>query len=185
MWLEQCTQDFSKDKRPSLLWYCRVIHRCDSYGALLLFRTIQLIEQGRDTFMRQIVHFLLLKRYNKVCSIVNLTLSPKTKIGKGLVFPHGFPLVINSDAIIGENCIIHPCVLIGRNRMKAGAPIIGDNVFIGHGSKIIGNPKIGDWCFIAPSAIITKDIASGSVVGSGLNNILSNDGEKYVMLYHQ
>lgn len=93
-------------------------------------------------------------------------------------------MVINPAANIGNNCIIqHPCVLIGRDRGKDGAPQIGDNCFIGNGSKIIGNPKVGDWCFIAPGAIITKNIPSGSVVGSGLNNILNNNGKQHVKLY--
>lgn len=100
-----------------------------------------------------------------------------------MVFPHGFPLVVNPDAKIGCNCIIHPCVLIGRDRGKNGAPTIGDNVFIGNGAKIIGNPTIGDFTFISPGAIVTKDVPNCSLVGAGVNNIINNEGRKHVMMY--
>ena len=86
-------------------------------------------------------------------------------------------------SVIGENCIIHPCVLIGRDRGKVGAPVIGDNCFIGHGAKIVGNPCIGSWSFISPGAIVTKSVPYGSLVGSGVNNILSDKGKEHVMLY--
>lgn len=99
------------------------------------------------------------------------------------MFPHAFPLVVNPEAKIGKYCIIHPCVLIGRDRGKQGAPIIGDNVFIGHGAKIIGNPRIGDNVFISPAAVVTRDVPSGSLVGAGVNNILSDKGAEHVQLY--
>lgn len=99
------------------------------------------------------------------------------------MFPHNFPLVINPNAIIGNNCIIHPGVLVGTSRGKEGAPIIGNNCFLGDGCKIVGNCIIGDWVFIAPNAVITKDIPSFSVVGSGINQILSKNGEREVKKY--
>lgn len=105
------------------------------------------------------------------------------KLGKNCIFPHNFPIVINPESNIGENCIIHPCVLIGRDRGKIGAPQIGNNCFIGHGAKIIGNPIIGDWTFISPGAIITKNIPEGSLVGAGVNKIMSQKGMEHVRLY--
>lgn len=104
-------------------------------------------------------------------------MSSETHIESGLIFPHNGPVVINPSTRIGKNCIIHPCVLLGGNR-KNGAPIIGDNVFIGHGTKIIGHVSIGSYVFLSPGSIITKDIPSNSIVGSGLNNIIRNDGGK-------
>ena len=124
-----------------------------------------------------------LYRYRQRTAKLNCNLEPETEIGPGLIFPHGFPLVIHSHAKIGCRCIIHPGVQIGTTRTKEGAPIIGDNCFLGNGCHIIGNCKIGDWCFISPGAFVCKDIPSGSVVGFGLNNIISNKGKETVMLY--
>ena len=43
-------------------------------------------------------------------------------------------------------------------------PVIGDNVFIGAGAKVIGEITIGDDVFIGVDAIVTRDIPSGSRV---------------------
>ncbi len=121
--------------------------------------------------------------YMKRTSKYGCYLKPETRIGKGLIFPHNFPLVINEETIIGENCIIHPNVHIGTSRTKIGAPVIGNNCFLGNGCHIIGNCKIGDWCFISPGAFICKDIPSESVVGYGLNNVISTKGKEIVRKY--
>ena len=110
-------------------------------------------------------------------------LRPETKIGTGLRLVHNFPIVINSSAIIGTNCIISPNVQIGSSRTHKGAPVIGTFFFLGTGCHIIGNCHIGDWCFISPGAFVCKDIPSGSVVGFGINNIISDKGKDNVSLY--
>ena len=43
-------------------------------------------------------------------------------------------------------------------------PVIGDNVFIGAGAKVIGDITIGDDVFIGVNAIVARDIPSGSRV---------------------
>ncbi len=122
-------------------------------------------------------------RYGILTSKLNCYLEPETEIGPGVVFPHGFPLVIHSQAVLGKRCIVHPNVQIGTTRTKEGAPVIGDYCFLGNGCHIIGNCKIGDWCFISPGAFVCKDIPEGSVVGWGLNNIISNKGKETIQHY--
>jgi serine O-acetyltransferase len=52
--------------------------------------------------------------------------------------PHGlYGIIISHNSVIGNNATIFHQVTIGEG--KDGAPIIGDNVFIGAGAKIIGN----------------------------------------------
>lgn len=126
---------------------------------------------------------LLALKYLRICNKYNCFLPHTTIIGPGVSFPHNFPIVINPAARIGKNCIIHPNVLVGTDRGKTGAPEIGDNCFLGDGCKIVGNCKIGDWCFMAPNAVITKDIPSGCVVGTGVNNVLSEKGKEQVTMY--
>ena len=116
--------------------------------------------------------------YLRQCNRFQISLGAQTKIEPGLIFPHDGPIVINPASIIGKNCIIHPCVLIGGSRKKNGSPQIGDNVFIGHGAKLIGPIKIGNDVFISPGAVLTKNIADDAVVGAGVNNILSESGGK-------
>lgn len=151
---------------------------------LPMFRLCQYLSIKRG-FVVEIIKKVACLRYSKLSESFNVSLPIATIIGKGVCFPHQFPLVINPSAKIGKNCIIHPCVLIARDRGKDGAPIIGDNCFIGHGAKIIGNPIIGDWCFISPGAVVTKNMPEGSLIGSGVNNLLSMKGKEHVLFYQK
>lgn len=73
-------------------------------------------------------------------------------------------IIINPGVRIGKNCTIYPGVTIG-GKVENGCPIIGDNCFIGLGVKILGGITIGDNVYIAPNAVVVKDIESNSVVG--------------------
>lgn len=150
------------------------------FRIIVKFRFLQYIR--RYSMLRLLTKFLEY-RYRVKTAKMGCTLEPCTQIGQGVRFPHAFPLVINPAAVIGNNCIIYPNVQIGSTRTKPGAPIIGNNVFLGDGCHIIGNCKIGDWCFISPGAFVCKDIPEGSVVGFGLNNIISNKGRENVLPY--
>ena len=95
-----------------------------------------------------------------------LEILPKTVIGKGLYLGHAYNITINPESTIGDNCNIHKGVLIGsENRGKRiGAPKIGNKVWIGVNSAIVGNVKIGDDVLIAPCSYVNIDVPSHSVV---------------------
>ncbi len=91
---------------------------------------------------------------------------PETQIGPGLYLGHWGALVINPKVQIGKNCNIAQGVTIGQqNRGKnLGAPVIGNEVWIGPNAVIVGQIKIGDNVLIAPNAYVNTDIPSNSVV---------------------
>lgn len=87
-------------------------------------------------------------------------------MGGGLYLGHAYNITINSNAKIGRNCNIHKGVVIGQaNRgSRKGYPTIGDRVWIGINSAIVGNVNIGDDVMIAPNSFVNVDIPSHSVV---------------------
>lgn len=88
------------------------------------------------------------------------------KIGKGLYLGHPYGITINPNAIIGENVNLHKGVTIGQeNRGKRqGVPVIGNEVWIGINSTIVGNIKIGNDVLIAPNSFVNCDIPDHSIV---------------------
>jgi serine O-acetyltransferase len=88
------------------------------------------------------------------------------KIGKGFYIGHFGTIVINRDAIIGENCNIAHGVTIGitRRGAKQGVPEIGDEVWIGTGAVLVGKIKIGNNVLIAPGAYVNFDVPDNSIV---------------------
>ena len=90
----------------------------------------------------------------------------ETDIGKGFHIGHFGTIVINANAKIGKNCNIAHSTTIGKaNRGKMeGYPTIGDRVWIGTGSVIVGNITIGSNCLIAPNSFVNMDIPENSLV---------------------
>jgi serine O-acetyltransferase len=76
--------------------------------------------------------------------------------GKGLRIWHYGSTIISGDAKLGENCTFHGQACIGNDGSSTGAPVIGNNVDIGVGAKIIGDITIADGVKIGAGAVVTK-----------------------------
>lgn len=88
------------------------------------------------------------------------------------LFPHGYQGVnISGDAVIGKRCVIFQQVTIGSNTLlhssAFGAPVIGDDCYIGAGAKIIGKVTVGDNCRIGANAVVYKNVPPNSTVVAG------------------
>ncbi len=89
------------------------------------------------------------------------------------------PLIVNGNARIGDNCTIRPDVVNGYKDRTGPSPIIGNNVTINSGSRIIGNGiVVGDNVIIAPGAVVTKSIPSNSVVAGVPAKVIKELSEK-------
>jgi len=108
-------------------------------------------------------------------------IGPGAEIGPGLRIAHGNGIVIGGYAKIGKNALLLHQVTIGSpspNRVEK-MPVIGDNVFIGAGAKVIGEIRVGDNVFIGVNAIVTQDIPDNSrvICTSGIEVSLRKDVE--------
>lgn len=103
-----------------------------------------------------------------------------TTIGKGFYIGHYNCIVVNGDAIIGDNVNISQGVTIGQvnNGEKRGTPIIGNNVYIAPGAKIIGKIKIGDFAAIGANAVVINDVEDYAVVGGIPAKVISMKGSQ-------
>lgn len=111
----------------------------------------------------KILNMILFKYYK---AKNHIEISSVTKIGPGLYIGHPYCITINANSIIGKNCNLHKGVTIGQeNRGKRkGTPVIGDSVWIGINSTIVGNVNIGNDVLIAPNSYVNCDIPSHSIV---------------------
>ena len=96
----------------------------------------------------------------------HIEISSHCEIGGGLYMGHPYCITVNAAAKIGQNCNIHKGVTIGQeNRgLRKGAPVIGNCVWIGINSTIVGSITIGDDVLIAPNSFVNCDIPAHSVV---------------------
>lgn len=89
-----------------------------------------------------------------------------TIIGKGFCIIHAYNITINKNAVIGDNCNLHKGVTIGHEARgkRKGCPTIGNKVWMGINSTVVGNVTIGDDVLIAPNTFVNCDVPSHSVV---------------------
>ena len=102
-------------------------------------------------------------------------------------FPHGLNgIIISRKAQIGEGAIILHQVTIGtamisqKVREDLKAPIIGNNVYIGAGAKIIGDITIGNNVIIGANAVVIKDIPA-NCMAVGIPAKIKEINEKYLL----
>ena len=108
-------------------------------------------------------NFLLLSYYSyKILKKYRCVFSAYAVIDESIILPHPMNIVIGRDVIIGKNCTIYQDVTIGQNNEKF--PVIGDNVTIYTGAKVIGNIKVGNNSVIGANAVVIKDVPDNSVV---------------------
>jgi serine O-acetyltransferase len=79
--------------------------------------------------------------------------------------PHPVGIVILSGTPIGEDCVIHQNVTIGKKNVgDDSGPTIGDDVVIGCGASILGDIEVGDDVVVGANAVVLDDVPDGSVV---------------------
>lgn len=100
-----------------------------------------------------------------------------TKIGGGFYIGHFGNIVVSIKATVGQNCNVAQGVTIGAtNRGKsAGAPVIGNNVWIGANAVLVGKINVGSNVLIAPLTFVNFDVPSNSVVVGSPPRIIPND----------
>lgn len=112
-------------------------------------------------------HFRLAKFIMNFSNILHSSdIDYRATIGRNVHFAHrGLGIIIHKDAIIGDNCHIMQQVTIGgKSGKNAGVPVVGNNVFIGIGSTILGNIEISDDVRIGAHAVVLIDAPKGSLL---------------------
>lgn len=106
-------------------------------------------------------------RYHRFCVRMGFHV-PLNIFDEGLSIAHYGALVVNSAAKVGKNCRIHAMVVIGATNGDPAAPVIGDNVYIGAGAKIVGNIRIADDVAIGANAVVVKSIEEKGTTWGGV-----------------
>lgn len=109
------------------------------------------------------------KKYRKMLKENNAWIPLSADIKEVPLMPHGIKGVfISKNATIGKGCTILHQVTIGSNAFDdskhTGSPIVGDNVFIGAGAKIIGGITIGNNVRIGANCVVCEDVPDNSTI---------------------
>jgi serine O-acetyltransferase len=102
-----------------------------------------------------------------------------TKVGPGLYLGHLLCIVVNSRSVIGKNCTLSHGVTLGQTNARSkqpGCPVIGDSVYLGCGSAIIGGITIGDHAAVGPNSVVVSDLPAMAVASGIPAQIISTKG---------
>ena len=118
------------------------------------------------------MHLYFMARFFSQVSriLTGMEVHPGAQIQGGFFCDHGMAVVIGETAVIGKNCVMYHGVTLGGTgkHQKKRHPTVGDDVFIGTHSTLLGPIQVGDRAKIgAESVIINRDVpADCTVVGT-------------------
>lgn len=100
-----------------------------------------------------IMNLIYARKFNKLGYKLGIELD-KCVFDEGIRVYHTNGIVVNGDAKIGKNCMLHGANVIGNKGTDLKAPVIGDNVRLGAGAKVIGDVYIADGVQIGAGAVV-------------------------------
>jgi serine O-acetyltransferase len=153
-------------ERYVLLNYLKTLRRLEYFQSV----------KSRNYFYK-ILHLLYYIRLRKLSVKLQINI-PVNTLGEGALILHLGTIIINDGAKIGKNCILQPGVIIGQKDLKENVPSIGNNVYFGPGSMVIGKIKIGNNVVIAPNTVVIKDVLDNCVVSGVPAKVIKHNGIK-------
>ena len=96
--------------------------------------------------------------------VAGIELPCEARIGRNFIIDHFGGIVVSGYAIFGDNCRIRNGVVVGlARRDDPCAPVIGNNVDIGTGAKVLGRVRIGDNVRIGANAVVIRDVPDNCI----------------------
>lgn len=90
-------------------------------------------------------------------------------LGEGVTFYHRANIMINPEAKVGPGCKFHGDCCIGVARTdETKAPVLGKNVDIGVGARILGDIYIADDIKIGANAVVTHSFYEPGITIAGI-----------------
>lgn len=120
----------------------------------------------QPTYVRFSLKLLYIFLQRRMMSKWGIELNAGATIGGGLRIAHYGGIFVGDDVVIGDNCIISHDVTIGLagSGDRRGAPVIGDNVYIAPGAKIVGKIRVGHNAQIGTNAFVHRDVPDNALV---------------------
>ncbi len=121
----------------------------DGTLAMVVYRLMQWAQRWRIAPLA-----MLFNKINAVCG--RCIIGRNAQFGPEFVLVHSLGVVINSSVVGGRHVVIEHLVTIGAERNAS--PVLGDDVFLGAGAKIVGGLRIGSRVKIGANAVVVNDV---------------------------
>lgn len=129
--------------------------RTDAWLILFLFRLRQAALRWRIPVVNRVLRLMQMV-------FGGVELGNDITLGEGVYFIHSLGTVVGGDAIVGDRVRF-----MGNNTVGTasdnGYPVIGNDVEIGCGARVLGPVRIGDGAVIGANAVVITDVPAGAL----------------------
>jgi serine O-acetyltransferase len=134
------------------------------FWAMIVYRFGRWRYRVRPLFVRKIFSLIYHVLFKLVQIVTGIELPCEVDVGKNFIIDHFGGVIISGYAKFGDNCRIRNGVVVGlRHVDDKRAPIVGNDVDIGAGAKLLGPIRIGDSVVIGANAVVLCDVPENSI----------------------
>jgi serine O-acetyltransferase len=134
------------------------------FWVMLVYRFGRWRYDVRPALLRKLFSFIYKFLFKLVQIVTGVELPCEVDVGHNFIIDHFGGIVVSGYAKFGDNCRIRNGVVVGlKNVSEPVAPIIGNNVDIGAGAKILGGIRIGNNVVIGANAVVLTDVPDNSL----------------------
>lgn len=167
----------------------------DSFGTILLSQGIWASSVYRISraavlgawpkFLRRPLRILATLALKLVEIVTGICIPAKSEIGEGLYIGHYGGIILPRHGRIGHNCSFAQNSTIGvaGTGDNRGAPTIGNRVFVGAHSVVVGKITIGEDAMICAGSVVTRSVPPRAVVLGNPARVISYDGSFDHVMY--
>lgn len=173
--------DFKKYKeysgKPSLI----LLLTTQGLWAILVYRIFNKVFRSRlPKIIKKFLLFFAVIAQKCIEVLTGISIPYSVKIGHSFYIGHFGGIIINTNAIIGNNCNISQGVTIGVSGLgvNRGVPVIKDNVYIGANAVLAGNITVGNNCIIAANSLVVSSIPDNNLAIGVPAEIKANKSSK-------
>lgn len=129
--------------------------RTDAWLILLLFRLRTRALRYRIPVVNRLLRLMQMM-------FGGVELGNDITLGQGVYFIHSLGTVVGGNARVGDRVRFLGNNTVGTARDN-GYPVIGNDVEVGCGARILGPVTIGDGAIIGANAVVIADVPAGAV----------------------
>jgi serine O-acetyltransferase len=134
------------------------------FWVMLVYRFGRWRYSVRPAILRKLFSLVYKILYKFIQIVTGIDLPCEAEVGTGFVIDHFGGVIVSGYAKFGDHCRIRNGVVVGlKNVEEPGAPVIGNNVDIGAGAKVLGRIRIGNNVLIGANAVVLTDVPDNSI----------------------
>jgi len=128
--------------------------------------------------------------FDRLIWMHGIDIHTRAEIGPGFLLPHPIGVAFSSGVRLGRHVIVLQGVTIGQafgppNAEGRTEPIIGDDVVIACGAKVLGPITVGNRVWIGANAVVIRDVPDDCVAVGVPARIIKQKGQRIPLAQQQ